>query len=114
MQSCACGQKHSEFVEQLRQEMPQDEMLYDIAELFKVFGDSTRVRILYALSARELCVCDLADAISMTQSAVSHQLRILKQARLVRFRREGKIVYYSLADAHVHTIFEQALEHIGE
>lgn len=114
MQLCACGEMHSEFVEELRQKMPQDEMLYDIAELFKVFGDSTRVRILYALSAQELCVCDLADAISMTQSAVSHQLRILKQARLVKFRREGKIIYYSLADAHVHTIFAQALEHIGE
>ena len=114
MEICACGEKHAEFVEQLRQEMPKDEILYDIADLFKVFGDSTRVRILYALSSRELCVCDLADAISMTQSAVSHQLRILKQARLVRFRKEGKIVYYSLADNHVHTIFEQALEHIGE
>ena len=114
MEKCACGEKHAEFVEQLRQGMPEDELLYDMAELFKVFGDSTRVKILYALSEQELCVCDLADAISMTQSAVSHQLRILKQARLVRYRREGKIVYYSLADAHVHTIFAQALEHIAE
>ncbi len=114
MEQCACGEKHAEFVEQLRQAMPAEELLYDMAELFKVFGDSTRVRILYALSEQELCVCDLADAISMTQSAVSHQLRILKQARLVRYRREGKIVYYTLADDHVHTIFDQALEHISE
>lgn len=114
MEKCACGEKHAEFIEHVRQGMLQDELLYDMAELFKVFGDSTRVRLLCALSERELCVCDLADAISMTQSAVSHQLRILKQARLVRFRRNGKIVYYSLADEHVHTIFAQALEHIAE
>lgn len=114
MEQCVCGEKHAEFVEQLRQAMPAEELLYDMAELFKVFGDTTRVRILYALSEQELCVCDLADAISMTQSAVSHQLRILKQARLVRYRREGKIVYYTLADDHVHTIFDQALEHISE
>lgn len=114
MEQCACGDQHEAYVARLQQEMPADELLYDMAELFKVFGDSTRVRILYALSAQELCVCDLADAINMTQSAVSHQLRILKQARLVRYRRKGKIVYYSLADDHVHMIFEQAMEHISE
>ncbi len=114
MQECACGEKHAEFVERVREGMPEDELLYDMAELFKVFGDSTRVRILYALSERELCVCDLADGIGMTQSAVSHQLRILKQARLVKYRREGKIIYYTLADDHVHMIFGQALAHITE
>lgn len=88
--------------------------LYDLAELFKVFGDSTRIRILYALFEEEICVCDLAAALSMTQSAVSHQLRILKQAKLVRFRREGKSVLYSLADAHVKTMIAQGVEHIRE
>ena len=88
--------------------------LYDLADLFKVFGDSTRIRILFVLFEAEVCVCDLAEALSMTQSAVSHQLRILKQAKLVNSRREGKSVFYSLADEHVRTIIGQGLEHIEE
>lgn len=88
--------------------------LYSLADLFKIFGDPTRIRILHALSARELCVCDIAEALKMTQSAISHQLRILKQSHLVKFRREGKTVYYSLADNHVHTILAQGLEHVME
>lgn len=88
--------------------------LYALADLFKIFGDPTRIRILHALSARELCVCDIAQALEMTQSAISHQLRILKQSHLVKFRREGKTVYYSLADSHVHTILAQGLEHVME
>lgn len=88
--------------------------LYRLAELFKVFGDPTRVRILYALTEKELCVQEIADALSMTQSAISHQLRILKQAALVKFRRDGKTMYYSLADAHVATIMAQGLEHVCE
>ncbi|MGI6096034.1 MAG: ArsR/SmtB family transcription factor [Lachnospiraceae bacterium] len=97
-----------------REVIPDDETLYSIAELFKVFGDPTRVRILYALSASELCVCDIADFLEMTQSAISHQLRVLKQMRLVKFRREGKTVFYSLADSHVKTILDQGLEHVQE
>ena len=88
--------------------------LYDLAELFKVFGDSTRMRILFVLFEAEVCVCDLAEALNMTQSAISHQLRILKQNKLVKSRREGKSVFYSLADDHVRTIVDQGREHIEE
>ena len=91
-----------------------DDTLYQLADLFKVFGDPTRIRILYVLSKQELCVQDIADALSMTQSAISHQLRILKQSALVKFRREGKTIYYSLADDHVATIMAQGLEHVCE
>lgn len=91
-----------------------DETLYNLAELFKVFGDPTRIRILYTLSKEELCVQDIADRLSMTQSAISHQLRILKQMSLVKFRRDGKTIYYSLADDHVATIMNQGLEHVCE
>ena len=95
-------------------DMPDEECLYDLAELFKVFGDTTRIRILYALFESELCVCDIATVLNMTQSAISHQLRILKQARLVRSRRDGKQSYYFLADDHVRTIVGQGMEHITE
>ena len=88
--------------------------LYDLAELFKVFGDSTRIRILFELFEAEVCVCDLAEALNMTQSAISHQLKILKQSKLVTFRRQGKTVFYSLADSHVQTILSQGMEHITE
>lgn len=91
-----------------------EETLYRLAELFKVFGDPTRIRILHSLTENELCVQDIADRLSMTQSAISHQLRILKQAALVRFRRDGKTIYYSLADNHVKTIMAQGLEHVCE
>lgn len=91
-----------------------DDTLYQLADLFKVFGDPTRIRILSVLSKQELCVKDIADALSMTQSAISHQLRILKQSALVKFRREGKTIYYSLADDHVATIMAQGLEHVCE
>ena len=94
--------------------MPEEEELYDLAELFKVFGDSTRIRILFVLFEAEVCVCDLAEVLHMTQSAVSHQLKILKQAKLVSARREGKSVFYSLADDHVRTIIAQGREHIEE
>ncbi len=95
-------------------EMPDEERLYDLAELFKVFGDTTRIRILYALFESEMCVCDIATILGMTQSAISHQLRVLKQARLVRNRRDGKQIYYSLADDHVRTIIGQGMDHIEE
>ena len=91
-----------------------DDTLYRLADLFKVFGDPTRIRILYALSVEELCVQDIADRLSMTQSAISHQLRVLKQMSLVKFRRDGKTIFYSLADRHVATIMNQGLEHVTE
>mgnify|MGYP002604980900 CR=1 FL=1 len=91
-----------------------DETLYQLADLFKVFGDPTRIRILAILSKQELCVQDIADSLSMTQSAISHQLRVLKQMSLVKFRRDGKTIFYSLADSHVATIMNQGLEHVTE
>ena len=94
--------------------MPDEDQLYDLAEVFKVFGDSTRIKILYVLFEAELCVCDIAQLLNMTQSAISHQLRILKQNRLVKNRRDGKSVFYSLADSHVKTIISQGMEHIQE
>ena len=105
---------HEEIVDTVQSKLPNDEILYDVAELFKVFGDSTRVRIICALFENELCVCDIAAILNMTQSAISHQLRVLKQARLVKYRREGKTVFYSLSDAHIKNIFNQAFEHIME
>ena len=98
----------------LPSETPADEILYKLADLYKVFGDPTRIRILYALSGGELCVCDIAELLGMTQSAISHQIRVLKQSSLVKFRRDGKTVYYSLADAHVATILIQGLDHVQE
>ena len=94
--------------------MPKDENLYDLAEFFKVFGDTTRIKILYVLFQAELCVCDIAALLGMTQSAISHQLRVLKQARLVKYRKDGKVVYYSLDDEHVQTIFNMGFAHIVE
>ncbi len=91
-----------------------EDNLYRLADLFKIFGDPTRIRILHALSGQELCVCDIADTLGMTQSAISHQLRVLKQIQLVKYRRDGKTIYYSLADSHVYTILAQGLEHVME
>lgn len=105
---------HAELVEKVRASQPSEEHLYDLAELFKMFGDSTRVKILFALLESELCVGDLAQILNLTQSSVSHQLRLLKDAKLVRFRREGKIVFYSLADEHVRTILYMGMEHVEE
>ncbi|MBP8819959.1 MAG: helix-turn-helix transcriptional regulator [Syntrophomonadaceae bacterium] len=112
--SCSSNVVHEEIVTLVREEMPREENLYDLAELFKVFGDTTRVKILYALFAAEMCVCDIAALLNMSQSAISHQLRVLKQARLVKFRRQGKVIYYSLDDDHVKQIFDQGLTHINE
>ena len=105
---------HEDVVRQVTAEMPDDEKLYDLAELFKVFGDSTRIKILYALFEAELCVCDIAQLLGLTQSAVSHQLRVLKAGRLVKPRKDGKTVFYSLADDHVRTLIAQGMEHINE
>ncbi len=104
----------SDGIEQVRDALPDDEILYDLAELFKVFGDTTRVKILYTLFESELCVNDIAQCLNMTPSAVSHQLRILKTSKLAKFRREGKTVYYSLDDDHVRSIIALGLEHIAE
>ena len=105
---------HEDVIRQARENLPPDEMLYDLAELFKVFGDSTRIRILYALFEAELCVGDISQLLGISQTAVSHQLRVLRTNKLVRSRREGKIVYYSLADDHVYSIINQGLEHVEE
>ena len=114
VECCETFQTHEELLKIVHAQMPDEDELYDLAELFKVFGDSTRIRILYVLFEAEVCVCDLAQALQMTQSAVSHQLKILKQSRLVKSRREGKSVFYSLADGHVRTIIAQGREHINE
>jgi len=112
--NCNCNIIHQDIVDSVRANMPAEENLYDVAELFKVFGDTTRIKIICALFESEMCVCDIANLLNMTQSAISHQLRVLKQARLVKYRREGKIVYYSLDDEHIRHIFNQALAHINE
>jgi len=109
---CDCPIIHETVVAEVRKHMPAEETLSDLADLFKVFGDPTRVKILYALFRSEMCVCDIAALLGMTKSSISHQLRVLKQAHLVRNRRDGRVVYYSLDDDHVKTIFDQALTHI--
>ena len=111
---CELISTHPDILEKVRREMPNEDTLYDLTELFHIFGDSTRMRILYVLFAAEMCVCDIAALLGITQSAISHQLRLLKSARLVKARREGKTVFYSLADDHVKTIINQGLEHVNE
>ncbi len=103
-----------EVIKHICETMPDDDSLIDLSELFKVFGDSTRIKILSALSGGELCVGDISTIVGMSSSAISHQLKILKNAHLVGFRREGKIIFYSLADSHVNTILKQGFEHISE
>ena len=112
--SCEYRHVHGELVAQVNKSMPSEDHLYDLAELFRVFGDSTRIRILYALFESEMCVCDIAQVLAMSMSAISHQLRVLKQARLVKYRRDGKTVFYSLSDDHVRSILGQGMEHIEE
>lgn len=105
---------HDDVVNAVNDQMPDEEILYDLAELFKVFGDSTRIKILYVLFEYELCVYDIAQLLNMNQSAISHQLRVLKQSQLVKYRRDGKTILYSLADSHIKTILGQGMEHICE
>ncbi len=114
VECCDFYQVHDDVVKAVKEKMPDEDELYDLAEIFKVFGDSTRIKILYVLFEQEMCVCDIAQLLNMTQSAISHQLKILKQSRLVKNRREGKTVFYSLADGHVRSIINQGLEHIKE
>lgn len=111
---CESCEVHENLLKIVNETIPAETELYDLAELFKIFGDSTRIRILYVLFEAEVCVCDLAQALDMTQSAISHQLKILKQSRLVKSRREGKSIFYSLADEHVETIIGKGREHIEE
>ncbi len=113
-ETCQCDSIHEDAVTKAKDLMPEEEILYDLAELFKVFGDTTRVKILCALFESEMCVCDIASLLNMTQSAISHQLRVLKSAKLVRNRKEGKVVFYALADDHVKHIFDQGLAHVTE
>ncbi len=112
--SCEYMHVHEDLVKKVEEAMPLEEELFDLAELFKIFGDSTRIKILYVLFETEMCVCDIAQLLNMTVSAISHQLRILKQARLVKFRKEGKSVFYSLADDHIKKIIDNGIEHINE
>ena len=111
---CEFMHVHEEIVEKVEKVMPDEQQLLDLSEFFKVFGDSTRIKILYVLSQSEMCVCDIAKLLQMGQSAISHQLRVLKQMRLVKFRRDGKTVFYSLSDSHIQTILAQGMEHISE
>ncbi|NLB77393.1 MAG: winged helix-turn-helix transcriptional regulator [Clostridiaceae bacterium] len=115
-QAVTCKQViiHDEIVKRVHDNMPEEDNLYDLAELFKVFGDSTRIKIIWALFESEMCVCDIAYLLNMTQSAISHQLRVLKSSRLVRYRKSGKSVYYSLDDSHIKHIFEIGMKHIME
>ncbi len=105
---------HKDIVKKVNDEMPEEEILYDLAEFYKVFGDTTRIKILYILLKSEMCVCDISQVLGVSQSAVSHQLRMLKQMKLVKYRREGKSVFYSLSDHHIELILRQGLEHISE
>ncbi len=111
---CEYMHAHEDIIAKVQKDMPNEELLYDLTELFRIFGDSTRIRILYVLFASEMCVCDIAQLLNMTQSAISHQLRALKTAKLITSRREGKTIFYSLADGHVRTIINQGLEHVVE
>lgn len=113
-EDCSCTIIHEELIEKASNEMLDNDIATSLAGLFKIFGDPTRVKLLSALSATELCVCDLAACLGMTHSAISHQLRVLKAYNLVKPRKEGKIVYYSLADSHVNAILYTGLEHINE
>jgi len=113
-QCCEFRHIHEEIINEVNSKMPKEEDLYDLADFFKVFADSTRIKILYVLECSEMCVCDIAQLLGMTQSAISHQLRVLKQMDLVKNRREGKSIIYSLADGHIKTILNQGLVHISE
>jgi len=114
MDNCSCSVIHEDVVNHVKDKMPPDESLYDLAELFKAFGDTTRIKILWALSESEMCVCDIAALLGMSQSAISHQLRALKQVRLVKNRKDGKVVFYSLNDHHIKHIFEEGFVHVRE
>ena len=112
--TCEITEVHGDIARRARAQLPPEDALFDLAELYKIFGDGTRIRILYALSEEEMCVCDIAAALNMTVSAISHQLRILKNAKLVKYRRDGKRVLYAPDDDHVRKILSLGLEHVLE
>ena len=112
--SCECDEIHREVIMEKKNSMPDEMTLYSLADFFKIFGDSTRMRILFAVDGAPMCVCDIAELLGMTKSAVSHQLKILRQSDLITYKKSGKNVFYSLADDHVRDIIEKALEHIKE
>lgn len=114
IEKCNCNVIHSDVVERVKKSLPKEEVLYDLAEFFKVFGDSTRIKIICALFESEMCVCDLSALLNVSQSAISHQLKTLKAARLVKYRREGKVIYYSLDDEHIKHVFDEGLKHVTE
>lgn len=114
LEKCEFSVIHEDTLQKVKEKMPEDQVLISVAELFKVFGDPTRIKIISALMQSEMCVCDLTALLDVSQSAISHQLRILKQTRLVKYRREGKVVYYSLDDEHISNIFKAGYEHIVE
>lgn len=112
--TCDCEVIHEDVIKQVKEELLDEDILIDVSDFFKVLGDSTRSRIMHVLDKREMCVCDLAVLLNMTKSAISHQLKVLRDAKLVNFRKEGKMVYYFLADSHVKDVFEKAIEHVTE
>lgn len=111
---CSCLVIHQDIIDKVKDTMMSEEILCDLADLFKVFGDSTRIKILHVLSKSEMCVCDISALLGMSQSSVSHQLKTLRQAKLVKHRRDGKVMYYSLSDEHVVQVFNQGLTHLIE
>ncbi len=111
---CECNEVHTDIVKNRKELMPDEETLYDLSDFFKIFGDSTRMSILFAIDGEPMCVCDIAELLGMTKSAVSHQLKILRQSDLITYRKSGKNVFYTLSDDHVRDIIEKALEHIKE
>ena len=111
---CECEELHENIILERQKTMPSEEMLYDLSDFFKIFGDSTRMSILFAIDGEPMCVCDIAELLGMTKSAVSHQLKVLRQSDLITYRKSGKNVFYTLADDHVRDIIEKALEHIKE
>ena len=113
-EKCEVTLIHEDNVKKAINELPDDELIADLSDMFKIFGDQTRVKILMALESGELCVCDIAAVMNMSQSAISHQLRVLKQSNIVKTRREGKVVYYSISDDHVKEIFDMAMVHVQE
>lgn len=113
MSVCECNSKNKDKIDEIKSLMLKDEEFFDLADFFKVFGDSTRIKIIFVLLKSEMCVCDIASTLDMSQSAISHQLRVLRNNRLVKYRKDGKTVYYSLDDAHVEKIFDQGYEHLN-
>ena len=112
--ACECEEVHIDTVKRKREEMPDEATIYDLSDFFKILGDSTRMNILFAIDGEPMCVCDIAELLGMTKSAVSHQLKILRQSDLITYRKSGKNIFYTLADDHVRDIIEKALEHIKE